>query len=124
MNAMAPYCSAMAENFLPEYPQLTPAMRSVLERMHRAPYPPIYELTAREAKESYEKGAGVLEVPKAELARVEDFSIPARDRFAIPARLYAPSREPMPLLVFFHGGGFTIGSIESHDTLCRELARL
>src|SRR4051812_36057206 len=124
MNAMASYCSAMAETFLPQYPELTPAMRSVLERMHRAPYPPTYEMSAREAKESYETGAGVLEVPKAELARVEDFTLAARDGFAIPARLYAPSREPMPVLVYFHGGGFTIGSVASHDTLCRELARL
>jgi acetyl esterase len=81
-------------------------------------------MTPAEAKASYEKGAGVLEVPKAELARVDDFTIPARDGYAIPARLYAPSREKMPLLVYFHGGGFMIGSIASHDTLCRELARL
>src|SRR3954466_3802764 len=124
MKAMATSCSAMAETFLPEFPELTPAMRSVLERMHRAPYPPIFELSAREAKASYEMGAGVLEVPKAELARVEDFTIAARDGFGIPARLYAPSHERMPLLVYFHGGGFTIGSVASHDALCRELARL
>ncbi|MEJ6023242.1 alpha/beta hydrolase [Ramlibacter sp. PS4R-6] len=114
----------MPETFLPEFPELTPAMRSVLERMHRAPYPPVYELPARQAKASYELGAGVLEVPKAELARVEDFTIPARDGFAIPARLYAPAQGKMPLLVYFHGGGFTIGSVASHDILCRELARL
>jgi acetyl esterase len=114
----------MTAKFLPQYPELTPAMRSVLERMHRAPYPPIYELSAKEAKASYEKGAGVLEVPKAELARVENFTIPARGGYEIPARLYAPSQGRLPMLVYFHGGGFTIGSIDSHDTLCRELARL
>jgi acetyl esterase len=96
----------------------------VLERMHRAPYPPIYTRTPWEAKASYEAGAEVLEVPKAELARVEDFTIAARDGYAIPARLYAPSREKHPVLVYFHGGGFTIGSIASHDIVCRELARL
>jgi len=111
-----------------EFPELTPAMRSVLERMVRAGYAPIYTLTPAEGKAAYEAGSGVLEVPKAELARVEDFSIPARDGYAIPARLYAPvkasSKERLPLLVYFHGGGFVIGSIESHDILCRELARL
>jgi acetyl esterase len=66
----------------------------------------------------------VLDVPKVELARVEDFKIAARDGHAIPARLYAPSRDKHPVLVYFHGGGFTIGSIASHDILCRELARL
>ena len=92
--------------------------------MARAGYPPIYTLTAREAKASYEAAAGVLEVPKAQLARVEDFIIPARDGHPLPARLYAPSRDPLAVLLFFHGGGFTIGSIASHDVLCCELGRL
>src|SRR5437762_2531657 len=114
----------MTSTFLPQYPQLTPTMRSVLERMHRAAYAPMYTLSAQDAKAAYEAGSGVLEVPKAELARVEDFSIAARDGYALPARLYAPSREKHPVLVYFHGGGFTIGSIASHDILCRELSRL
>ena len=112
------------KTFLPEYPQLTPAMRSVLERMARAPYPPMYTLEPSDAKAAYEAGAGVLEVPKAQLARALDFSIPARDGHDLPARLYAPSRERLPVLLYFHGGGFTIGSIASHDILCRELSRL
>ena len=112
------------KTFLPEYPQLTPAMRSVLERMARAGYPPAYTLTAAAAKASYEAGAGVLEVPKATLARVEDFTIPARDGHRLPARLYAPNQDRLPVLLYFHGGGFTIGSIASHDILCRELSRL
>ncbi len=58
-------------------------MASVVERMARAGHPPLHQLTPEEAKASYEKGAGVLEVPKPELARVEDFTIPARDDFAI-----------------------------------------
>jgi acetyl esterase len=111
-------------SFLPEYPQLTPAMRSVLERMARAAYPPLYTQTPEQAKAGYEAGAGVLEVPKASLARVEDFGIPARDGQALPARLYAPSEAVLPILLYFHGGGFTIGSVASHDVLCRELSRL
>jgi acetyl esterase len=114
----------MAPTFLPQFPELTPSMRSVLERMHRAPYPPIHTLSASEAKKSYEAGSAVLEVPKAELVRVEDFTIPARDGYAIPARLYAPSKDVLPLLVYFHGGGFVIGNIATHDVLCRELSRL
>ncbi|HEU5474866.1 MAG TPA: alpha/beta hydrolase [Actinophytocola sp.] len=43
----------------------------------------------------------------------------------IPARLYTPAGLPAgsPLLVYYHGGGFSIGSIDSHDNLCRFLAR-
>jgi acetyl esterase len=111
-------------SFLPEFPELTPAMRGLLERMARAAHPPMYTQTPEQAKAAYEAGAGVLEVAKALLPRVEDFSIPSSDGAALPARLYAPSREALPMLLYFHGGGFTIGSIASHDTLCRELSRL
>jgi acetyl esterase len=97
-------------------------MASVVDRMARAGHPTLDQLTPDEAKASYEKGAGVLEVPKPELARVEDFSIAARDGFAIPARLYAPSSAVLPVLVYFHGGGFTVGNIRTHDTLCRVLS--
>jgi acetyl esterase len=99
-------------------------MRSVLERMNRAGYPPLYTQTPQQAKAAYEAGAGVLEVPKAPLARVQDIRIPARDGHALPARLYAPSDAALPVLIYFHGGGFTIGSVASHDLLCRELSRL
>jgi acetyl esterase len=99
-------------------------MRSVLERMARAGYAPIYTQTPEEAKAGYARSADVLEVPKAQLARVEEFTVCARDGFALPARLYAPNHDELPLLVYFHGGGFTIGSIATHDILCRELSRL
>jgi acetyl esterase len=111
-------------NFLPQFPQLAPPMRLVLERMARAAYPPMYTLAPEQARAAYEAGAGVLEVPKADLARVEDFSIASRDGVPLLARLYAPKAATLPVVLFFHGGGFTIGSIASHDTLCRELSRL
>lgn len=110
---------------------LTTQMRGVLERMARAGGPPLHTLTPTQARAAYEIGAGVLEIPKAPLARVEDYCIPARDGYALPVRLYAPlahstplAEAPLPLLLYLHGGGFTIGSIATHDTLCRELARL
>ena len=100
-------------------------MRSVLERMARAGHPPLHTRSPQDARLAYQAGADVLEVPKAALARVEDLQIPARDGHALPARLYAPSAEAgLPLLLYLHGGGFTIGSIATHDILCRELARL
>ncbi len=99
-------------------------MRSVIERMAKAGRPAMHTLSGAEARAAYAAGAGVLEIAKPVLERVEDFSIPARDGFALPARLYAPSHAVLPLLLYFHGGGFTIGSIETHDILSRELSRL
>lgn len=52
---------------------------------------------------------------------VVDFTIPGPDG-ALPVRLYRSSREPnLPLLVYFHGGGFVSGSLDSHDSILRRL---
>ena len=103
---------------------LTPAMRDVLSRMARANRPPFHTITPNEAKAAYEAGAGVLEIPKPVLQRVEELRIPARDGHDLPARLYAPSMESLPVLMYFHGGGFTVGSVATHDILCRQLSHL
>lgn len=99
-------------------------MRDVLSRMARARRPPFHTLTPAGAKAAYEAGAGVLEIPKPALARVEDLLIPARDGYSLPARLYAPSTGHLPVLLYFHGGGFNIGSVATHDVLCRQLSHL
>ena len=67
--------------------ELTPTMRSVVERMARAQHTPMWEMPVEQARLGYEIGSSVLEIPKPELERVEDFSIPARDGYPIPARL-------------------------------------
>lgn len=109
---------------------LTVSMRDVLRRMERAARTPMYELGAEGARAAYEAGAGVLEIPKQALPRVEDLQIPARDGAQLPARLYAPvTRDDapaagLPVLLYLHGGGFTVGSVATHDQLCRQLAHL
>lgn len=111
---------------MPPNPQtlLTPAMRDVLSRIARANRPPFHTLTPDQARAAYEAGAGVLEIPKPALDRVEDLRIPARDGELLGARLYAPSNQILPVLLFFHGGGFTVGSVATHDILCRQLSLL
>ena len=99
-------------------------MRDVLHRMVRAERPPFHTLTPLQARAAYEAGCDVLEISRPVLARVNDFSIPARDGHEIPARLYAPSAQKLPVLLYFHGGGFTIGSIATHDVLCRQISHL
>lgn len=109
------------------HPRLTAATRSVLEGMARSRRPPLHTLPAAQARAAYEKAANVLELSPAPLPRVEDFHVLARDGHTMPARLYAlraGEGAPLPVLLFFHGGGFTIGSIATHDVLCRELCRL
>ena len=56
------------------------------------------------------------------VARVEERAVPG-PAGEIPVRVYAPAeRGPLPALVYFHGGGFVCGSLDSHDALCRALA--
>jgi acetyl esterase len=57
-----------------------------------------------------------------ELDRVEDLEVPADPPLRV--RLYRPGPEPLPLVVFVHGGGFVFGDLESHDRACRRLALL
>lgn len=100
-------------------------MRSIVNAMAKAKRPPFYSLSPQQARDAYAAGAGVLELSVRPMARVEDFTLAARDGYAIPARLYAPQfaeKATLPVLLYFHGGGFTIGSIETHDVLCRELS--
>ena len=104
---------------------LTPAMRSLLDRVARAGRPPTHALSPAQAKQAYAAGAGVLDIPKHKLPRVESLQVPTRDGAQIHAELYAPaSEQPLPVLLYFHGGGFTVGSVATHEPLCRHLAHL
>jgi acetyl esterase len=97
-------------------------MRKVLDRIALARRPPLHTLAPQAARAFYAKAAEVLEPPRAHLARVHDFTLPAFDGTPLPARLYAPSHERLPVLLYLHGGGFTLGGLETHDSLCRQLA--
>jgi len=97
-------------------------MAGLLDRIQRAGRTPFHAMTPVAARAAYEAAAEVLEPPRAALARVEELRVPAADGTPLRARLYAPSHERLPLLLYLHGGGFVIGSLETHDSLCRQLA--
>jgi len=101
---------------------LTPRMAGLLERIRRANRPPFHTMTATEARRAYEAAAEVLDLPRATLHEVRDLHLPAADGSALRARLYRPSQGARGTLLYLHGGGFTVGSLETHDSLCRQLA--
>jgi acetyl esterase len=75
--------------------------------------------TVRAAIETFAVAGRALAEP---VAHVDDREIPGPDG-GIPVRVYRPSDMPaLPVLVLFHGGGWTIGSLETHDNTCRSLA--
>jgi acetyl esterase len=98
-------------------------MAGLLQRIQRAQRRPFHAMSPAEARAAYEAAAEILDLPRVPLQRVHDFSLPARDGTALRARLYAESHEVLPVLLYLHGGGFVIGSLETHDSLCRQLAR-
>ena len=69
---------------------------------------------------------GMTERPRGDLAHVRDFTIPAPHGHAIPARAYSDAAVagPGPVIVYFHGGGWVIGDLDTHDSLCAEIARV
>jgi len=97
-------------------------MAGLLQRIQRAQRRPLHAMTPAEARQSYESAAEILDLPRAPLRRVLDFQVPAGDGTPLAARLYADSHAPLPVLLYLHGGGFVIGSLETHDSLCRQLA--
>jgi acetyl esterase len=101
---------------------LTPQMADVLRRIRRANRSPFHTMSPQAARDAYVAAAEVLEPPRAPLKRVQDLTIPAHDGAVLSARLYAVSQERLPVLLYLHGGGFTIGGLETHDSLCRQLA--
>lgn len=91
--------------------------------------PMMHTLTAEQARIDYDKSTQILDAPGVPVESVTAISIPCRDGQLISARLYKPielaeTKEPCPVLLYFHGGGYCIGGLDSHDSLCRSLAAL
>lgn len=65
-----------------------------------------------------------IDFPPVQMHSVKDMKIMVRDDAQIPIRVYHPSPEQgLPLIVFYHGGGFVLRSIDSHDKACRRIAK-
>jgi acetyl esterase len=101
---------------------LDPQARSYLDRLDELGVRPVEELTPEQAREQAEAGAPVLFGPKEDVGSVVDLEVEG-----VPVRLYTPECSPaavreLPLLVYFHGGGWVVGSLETHDGVCRALA--
>jgi acetyl esterase len=101
---------------------LDPKLRTLLDLMAQMGNPPLSELTPVQFRELRARGRDLVNAPAPELALVRDVSV-AGATGPLKARVYdVEDGGERPTLVYFHGGGFVFGDLESHDAVCRRLA--
>jgi len=96
-----------------------PQMAALLERVARSPLPPYHSVPPFVARRIYRDTRAVLAsvAPPVAESRLLIFE-------SVAVRAYRPvPGEVLPALVYFHGGGWTIGDLDTHDVLCRQLAK-
>jgi acetyl esterase len=99
---------------------LDPQAKAVLDQMAALGLPEMHTLSPEAARAQAE--ARRIPGPIQEVANVEDRTVPG-PLGEIPVRIYTPEGSgPFPALVFFHGGGWVVGSIQGSDHTCRALA--
>jgi acetyl esterase/lipase len=101
---------------------IDPIAQKMLDDAKKSGRPNAHLLPVETARQNFEATFGALAKPP--LHRVVDITIPTRDGQTIPGRLYLPAEESsvLPLTVYFHGGGWLLGSVDSHDVTSRLLA--
>ena len=116
----------MTEPTVTRDPDLDPQILGMLQMMDAAQAPPMYEGTAAQARASSRTTSVDMRDPASvpDVAAVEDITVPggAGD---LAARVYRPSLEgTRPTVVYFHGGGFATGDLDTIDPTCRTMALL
>ena len=102
---------------------LDPQLVEVLRLIERAANPEYSTLSPAEARSLHNRKAPILDATRQPVHRSEDRTI-AGPGGALALRLFwaREARDPMPVLVWFHGGGHVVGSLDSYDSICRRLA--
>jgi len=105
---------------------LHPQARALLDLIEERGLPPMQSLSPIEARLFYRDRRAITQPEPPPVAEIKELSAEG-PHGAIPLRLYRPTRRSddratVPVLVYFHGGGWTIGDLDTHDVLCRQLA--
>ncbi|MHA6723726.1 alpha/beta hydrolase [Sphingomonas sp. RS2018] len=106
-------------------PHIRPDVAAFLAYANAMPGPRMHEGSADAARALFRQAGQLTDLPPGDLATVRDIAIPG-PAGTIPARLFdaRERREPGPVLVFYHGGGFVIGDLDTHAGICAEIARM
>ena len=101
---------------------LDPQARAFLDQLEELGVPGIGELPPDEARAAGDAASATVFGPVVEVP-CEDLTIPG-PAGAIPVRVYRPGDGPAPVFLYFHGGGWVLGSLTTHHGVCATLARL
>ena len=105
---------------------LDPQIEHILGLVNKAGYPEFWELSPLEARAQLAKTMPILDAKPVPIHKWEDKFIPVGARL-IPVRVFTPrparSGELLPVMMWLHGGGFVVGSVQLYDSICRLLAR-
>jgi len=108
------------------HPDIAAFLELVAAGVTRGKRKSLHELAVAQARIDFDNSSLVIDHPPQDLPHVEDVTITVRDGATIAGRLYLPlnraTSAPQPLLLYFHGGGYVVGGLDSHDSLCRSLA--
>jgi acetyl esterase len=103
--------------------KLDPQARAVIERLAASGAPPLHTLMPDEARRAYRASRAALAGAPARVEEIRELPIPG-PAGPLRARLYRPGGAgALPGLVYFHGGGFTYGDLDTHDVVCRGIAQ-
>ena len=103
--------------------KLYPEVRALLEANEAEGAPAMETLSPAEARQAVIDALKAVAGQSEEIGRVEDFRIPHPEH-PIPIRIFTPTGDgPFPSLVYFHGGGWVVCDLDTHDAVCRAIAR-
>jgi acetyl esterase len=101
--------------------RLDPQARSLLEAMKAARQPPLFTVPVADARRARRRQL-VVDPPRVAMVTVEDDLVPG-PLGGLPVRWYRPGPgSGLPVTLYFHGGGWTVDDLDTHDHLCRRLA--
>jgi acetyl esterase len=101
---------------------LEPGIQRILDDMNAVEGPPAHEVPIEQARAGHEQETAELSGPGDLVAEVQELRVPAAGG-VVPVRAYRPEGEgALPVVAYFHGGGWAVGSIDSFDAVCRALA--
>jgi acetyl esterase len=106
---------------------LHPQVQAVMDAMAKMNLAPPHTIPVDQARAQFTRSRKIYVAPAQAVAAVADRTVPGPDA-DIPVRVYRPAGAGpaalLPALLFFHGGGWVFGDLDSHDPLCRELCNL